>query len=500
MTTALIDRPDPIWRLVLTLAWPVLAQQLLIFFVGLSDQFLAGWFPQVPMEQQVQAVGQQLLAVGALGHESFAGGVSAAWSAEAPFQVSRQIMARQVAYQAAQTTANYLAWFISSYAVMVSVGGTALVSRCVGAGEREDANRAANQAVVLGVFVGLIGTVIGLLGLNTIIGWLQLRGDSAQYAADYLRPLLFLLVFQLVEQAGIASLVGAGDTRTGLLVLGGVALLNLPLAWGFYHGIGPLSGLGFAGISWGTAVSHALGCLAVLAILARGRAGLRLERRWLYPDPGWQKRLLRVGMPAGFDSLSVATGHLWFLGIVNQLGDEASTAHGIALRWESMAYLSGGAFGVAAMTLVGQYLGARRPEQAAHSVWTAFTWGCGVMCAMAAIFFVFAPEMFYLFCPRPEQRPVIDEGVPVLRLVAFAMPALASCMIFTSALRGAGDTRVPVLITWIGFLGVRIPLAYWLTGLYGLYGAWLAMCADLVVRGGFLLYRFASGRWKTIRV
>ena len=96
-----------------------------------------------------------------------------------------------------------------------------------------------------------------------------------------------------------------------------------------------------------------------------------------------------------------------------------------------------------------------------------------------------------------RQQAVIDAGVPVLRLVAFAMPALASTIIFTAALRGAGDTRVPVLFTWVGFLGVRIPLAYLLTrpelGL-GLLGAWLAMFADLWVRGVFFLVRFASLR------
>jgi len=136
------------------------------------------------------------------------------------------------------------------------------------------------------------------------------------------------------------------------------------------------------------------------------------------------------------------------------------------------------------------------------------------MCAMGAIFFTLAPQMFQLFCPDPGQRPVIEAGVPVLRLVAFAMPPLACCMVFTYALRGAGDTRVPLLFTWVGFLGVRIPLAYWLTsdrfdwgvlgGLDGgsgrLFGAWLAMFADLFVRGGFFLYRFASGRWQTMRV
>src|SRR5262249_48830116 len=110
--------------------------------------------------------------------------------------------------------------------------------------------------------------------------------------------------------------------------------------------------------------------------------------------------------------------------------------------------------------------------------------------------------------------PIVEAGVPVLRLVAFAMPALASCLVLTWALRGAGDTRVPELFTWLGFFGVRIPLAYWLTrdaidlGPLGtwpgldlkLFGAWLALCIDVQVRGLFLLARFAGGRWMRMRV
>jgi Na+-driven multidrug efflux pump len=205
---------------------------------------------------------------------------------------------------------------------------------------------------------------------------------------------------------------------------------------------------------------------------------------------------------------------LCFVGIVNGLGDAASGAHGIALRWEALGYLSGAAFGTAAMALVGQNLGAARPAQAAHSGWTAFALGGTVMSLMGAVFFVMAPGMFRLFCPDPGQQPIIDAGVPVLQLIAFAMPPLASCIIFTSALRGAGDTRVPVLFTWIGFFIVRIPLAYVLTrtridlgGLgswpgwnLGLLGAWLAMFADLLVRGVFFLWRFAGGRWQQARV
>src|SRR5262249_39115272 len=154
---------------------------------------------------------------------------------------------------------------------------------------------------------------------------------------------------------------------------------------------------------------------------------------------------LRVSVPAAVDSLSLSSGHLCFLGIVNRLGDTASTAHGIALGWEALAFLPGSAFGTAAMTLVGQNLGARQPRAAAHSGWVGFGMGCGVMCLMGAIFFTLAPQMFALNCPYPEQRPVVEVGVPVLRLTAFSMPALASIIVFTYALRGAGDTRVPVL-------------------------------------------------------
>jgi putative MATE family efflux protein len=487
---------------VLTLAWPVLAQQFLHLFVGLSDQFLAGYFPQVPIEEQAAAAGLQLSALASLGDPAPAGVLSPLSSA-ALVQASWEIMSRQVAYQSAQTTANYLAWFISSYMVLISVGSTALVSRFIGAGDRRRAIRVTNQSIVVAAVLGGLGSIVGLLCLKPLIFLLQLRGHAAEYAADYLTPMVMLLAFQVVEQAGIACLVGAGDTRTGLWVLGGVAIVNLPLSWALYHGLGPVPAFGFAGIALGTGLSHALGCLAVLLRLAAGHAGLRLSPGELYPDLDLIRRLLRISIPAGVDSLSVALSQLWFLSIINQLGDVAATAHGIALRWEGLAYLSGGAFGTAAMALVGQNLGAGLPERAAHSGRVAFAIGCTVMCVMAAVFFILAPYMFLIFCPRPEQARVIGEGVGVLRLVAFAMPALASCIIFTAALRGAGDTAIPVLFTWIGFLLVRIPLAYLLTssttGL-GLFGAWLAMFADLMVRGCFCWYRFVGGRWQSIRV
>jgi putative MATE family efflux protein len=461
----------PVWRQVLALALPALGQQYLHLIVQWSDQFLADRF-QLPDPEQRRA------------------------------------------YLAALTTAGYLYWFVSSYTVLVSVGSTALVARLVGAGDRTGADRATGQSVLLGITFGTLGSLAGLLGLPSLIAALQLSGDTAVYCVDFLTPLAALLAFQITESACAACLAGAGDTRTGLKVLGGVAILNVPLAWLLCFGVGPVPGMGFVGIALGTGLSHLTGCIILLVLLARGRSGLKLRLANLAPDRSLMYRLLRVSVPAGVDSLSVAACQLWFLSLVNRLGDVPAAAHGITLRWEALGFLAGGAFGTAAMTLVGQNLGARDPQRAARCGWTAFVLGCGVMIGMGVLFFTLAGPMFRFFCHEERLQPVIDAGVPVLQLIAFAMPALASAIVFTAALRGAGDTRVPVLFSWLGFLGVRIPLAYLLTrpvvnlGLLGvipgydlgLFGAWVAMCADIWVRGVVFALRFAGGRWKKIEV
>jgi putative MATE family efflux protein len=495
------------------LAVPVLIQQFLILFVGLSDRLLAGRLQPMPRQEQAEAVGHRLLGLGQIAGGLASGQWVQSLAAEASWEAARQIAARHIAYQAAQTMAIYLTWLVGSYTVLVSTGSTALVARFTGAGDRQGALRVTNQAMLLAVALGGLGTVAGLLGIDGFVHLLQLRGDAAKFAAEYLRPMILLLVFQVVESAGIACLIGAGDTRLGSWVLGGVAVLNLPLAWGLFLGLGPLPEMRFVGISLGTALSHTIGGLVVLAVLIRGRAGLRLNAALLRPDWELLRRLLRISVPAGIDSLALMAGHLWFFSLVNRLGETATSAHGLALGWEALSFLCGNAFGIAAMTLVGQNLGAGRPAKASYCGWVAFALGGGMMCFMGAVFFILAPQMFELFCPHPEQRAIIEAGVPVLRLEAFAEPALASIIIFLYALRGAGDTRVPVLLNCIGLFGVRVPLAYLLTqeslrsGLWGpwpggspLFGAWLAMFADLLVRGGFFLHRFASGRWQRVQV
>ena len=450
------DRPAPpafadpvVWQIA-RLAWPALLQQALLLTVQLTDQYLAG-----------------------------------------PFSDS---------HKAALTTANYIYWFVTSYAVVVTAGATAVVGRLAGARDFDLAGRAAGQALLLAAGFGLAGAVAGLTLMPAFVDLLGLTGAGADIAVAYLRPLAAMLPVYMIEAGGIACLVGAGDTRTGLKVLAAVVVVNGPAAYLLSRGPA-----GFVGIAYGTSLAHAAGCALVLTVLVGGRYGVRLTWAGLRPDPGLVGRLLRVSVPAAADSLSVGVFQFAFLSLVNNLGETAASAHGIAIRLEGIGYLSGAAFATATAAIVGRALGAGRPDIAARGAWTALALGAGVMTVMGACMVAFARPAFEFFNPPPGGSAVVETGVPVLRLVAFAMPGLAGSIILTQALRAAGDTRVPVIFTWVGFLGVRLPLAFYLTRPapgpdLGLFGAWVGMFADINVRGAFYLARFASGRWKTVKV
>ncbi len=447
------------WRHVLKLALPALAQQYLLLFIQHYDQFLAG-----------------------------------------PFDES---------HKAALNTANYIYWLTTCYAVVISAGATALVGRFVGAHDRHMANHTMGQAIFLAAVMGLVATAVAWPILPELLSLLRLKDSAPQIAAEYLSPLVLLVTMQLLETGGIACLIGAGDTRTGLYVLCGVVLVNVPVAYFASRGFGEPN---FVGIAWGTALSHTVGAVAVLTLLVRGRSGLKLTRANLKPDWPLLGRLLRVSIPAAADSLSIAACQLWFLRIVNDLGNDASSAHGIALRWEAFGYQAGGAFGTASMAIISQNLGAKRPDQAARGGWMMFAAACGIMSFMGVVFYLFSVPLCRFY--SPDDEVVAALAVQALTTVAFAMPALAAAIVFTQALRGAGDTRVGVFYSWFGFLGVRIPLAYLLTrrtldlGPFGtvagfemgLFGAWLAMLVDIWVRGLLFLLRFSSGKWKRVRV
>ena len=456
-TPGLEIRGRTVGRQVIWLATPVLIEQFLLYLVGLSDTLLTG----------------------------------------------RYLAERHLA---AVTVGSYLTWFLGSLIIVVSAGASALVARSRGAGRGDDANRIAQQAMGLALIVGTSTLAIGWGLAPAIVEALGLDRSATADAALYIRYVLLATPLLACEAVGVACLRGAGDTRTGMWVMILVNAINVGLSWSLVRGFGPLPALGFAGIAIGTACGEGAGGLLILLVLIRGRSGLRLRPAGLRPSRADLARIVRISGPAAGESLTQVVCQLWFLGLINRLGATATAAHGVAIKCESIAFLTVSAFSVAAGTLVGQYLGAGRPDLAARAARTAWGLGTLVLGGVGFLIYALAGPMLDLFLAGRNAQ-VAEVGLPLLRVVAFAMPALATINVLGGSLRGAGDTRWPWLFVIVGFLAVRLPMTYWATwpvdlgGLgLGLWGAWIAMMADLHARGMLLTARFLQGGWRRVRV
>lgn len=459
-----IDEPG-VYRPLLRLAWPVLGEQALAMAVGFSDTILTGHF-----------LGESHLA-------------------------AVNLMA-------------YMLWLLYGLFSVVAIGTSALVARYVGARRFTMAERFLHQSLVIGLLISVPGAVAALALGPEIVALLKLRGESAAAAVRYWNIIAPTTPCIMVSAIGIASLRGAGAMIYGLCIMTVVNIVNIIVSWACCLGWGPFPRWGWDGIAFGTACGYFVGAVATLAILGSGMIGLHLHWRMLRPSGHLIYRLLRVGIPGGLDSFALILCQLWFVSVVNTLGDRAAAAHGVALRIESLAFLPGTAFQVAAATMAGQYLGAKQPAKATRSVLVACLLGGLVMGSGGVVFFVGAFPLASLILGA-HQRDIAYLAAPLLRTIAMGIPPLALVMILTGALRGAGDTRWPLVFTLIGFLGVRIPAAHWLAlssvpipwlgealpGLgLGVIGAWYAMVTDLYVRAVLTTWRFWHGGWKDVRV
>lgn len=449
----------------LWLALPVLAEQLLTMLVGYTDWWLAGHYLREP------------------------------------------------SYLAAMGLMAYVLWLLPTMFSAVAIGATAMVARFVGAGDTDAAVRVTNQAILVGIVFALIATLVTILAGATFVDAMQLEEDAAEHATIYLWILVPVLPAIMIEQVGIACLRGAGDTVSGFVAKTIVNVINVAVSAALVTGWGPFDQLGWIGLAIGTACGHGVGGMILVCLLLAGRAGLRLRFRLLMPDLSLIGRLLRIGIPGGIDYAVILACHLVYVAIINRVGTAAAAAHGLGVAIESMAYLPATAFQVAAMTMVGQMLGARDPRRAVSSGWVACGVGGGLL-TVAGLLFYFAPATLTTFFTGPND-PTAQTTVPLLRVVAFAMPSLAITMILAGALRGAGDTRWPLAISLVGYLGIRIPgaclLAWedvtvpWTTIVlpgcgWGVLGAWYAMLADTLLRSVLVVARFCHGGWKRIRV
>jgi putative MATE family efflux protein len=418
------------------------------------------------------------------------------------------------AAKAAMSLMAYTMWLIPSLFAAISIGATAMVARYVGAQDPQFANRCANQAMLLGLLLSVFITMIAFLYQREFIALMQLPEAARDFANSYLRIMIPVIPLIMIHQVGTASLRGAGDTLSGLIAKIVVNIVNVTLSTGLVTGWGFFPKLGFAGLAIGTATGHAIGGLIILGVLIHGRAGLKLKFRLLQPRGDIISRLLQIGLPGGAEMGLMIICQFTFVRIVFQLGEASAAAHGLAIELEALAYLPGTAFQVAAATMSGQFLGAADPRRAVQSVKVCCAAGGFVMTTAAVILYFFGTHLASWFTGPFDTSTTVTAG-ELLKIVALGIPSLSLVMVISGALRGAGDTRWLLLITFAGFILIRLPLAYVFTRYeslsefapnspidlpMGVYAAWYAMLIDLVIRSFMITARLLHGGWMKIKV
>lgn len=401
----------------------------------------------------------------------------------------------------------YFSWLVSMLFSMVGIGATAVVARHIGERRPRRANLACNQALALSAGLGLIGMGGAMLAAAPLVKLLKLSPAAAPVAVNFIRVDAVGYVPEALLFIGAACLRGAGDTRTPLALIALVQVVNMLTSWLFSRGAGPIAGLGTPGIALGTVVARYVGGVAALTVFLTGRRGLRVVLPLLRPrlDAAW--RILRIGLPAALDGGLMWLGHFSFMAILTrsadrvtgQTGDILYAAHIVGIRIESLSYLPAWAWGLAASTLVGQNLGARQPQRALACAREARTQAVSVLLLSAALFYFGAPAAYRFLQDDPR---VTACGVPALQALAFLQPFVATLIVYLGALRGAGDTLVPMVFTGLGMFLLRVPFAYYggVVLQHGVLGVWYGMFADLVVRATLMTIRVRSGAWMRVRV
>jgi putative MATE family efflux protein len=430
---------------VTVLAWPVVLEQTLFAVVGLTDTYVVGHLSA-----------EALAAVG----------------------LSNQ-------------TINVMAAVFGA----VATGSIAVVARQIGAQQKTAASRTTQQSILTALTIGAALTVAALLFAPQLMMLLGADAVVAAIGAEYLRISALTFVLMPVLFVGNAILRGSGDTRTPMKVMLVVVTLNAGLALYLTRGAPDMGSNGPAAASM---IARGVGGLLVLGALWHGRGGVRLPHEW--PRVHWSviKRVLKIGLPAGLEQLLLQGALVAMTITITSLGTAAYAAHQVGLNIMSLSYLPGWGFAVAATTLVGQYLGAQKPEISRASGYISFKLAFVIMIIGGVLLFTFAEPLMRAFVP--EDEAVIAYGVNVIHIAALIQPLMAASFVFSGSLRGAGDTRTTLLITVSSIWITRVPLAYVLTRAFDLNGAWLAISSDFGVRAFFFWLRFRSGKWQKIKV
>jgi len=387
------------------------------------------------------------------------------------------------------------------FAVMSSVttGTVALVARELGGGRRREADRVLRLSCALGAALGAL--TLGVLPVaDRVIAAFGVEPAVAEPAARYLRVLFAFNVPFAVSLVIASGLRGAGDVRTPLWIGAIVNVANVLLNYGLVFGAFGLPELGLEGSALGTGLALTLGTAIMLLLWWRDALaiprhgwvdGFERERAW---------RILRIGLPTALEQTTWQVGLVLFLRVIAGYGTEPVSAYLIGVRILSFSFVPGIGFSTAASTLVGQYLGAGRPDEAARFGWRSNLGAMVVMGTVGLAIIALARPLAGLFGAAGPLT--VDLTVTFIYVLGAVQPLMAVEFALGGALRGAGDTRFPLVAILTGLFVFRLGGALALQALWtpSVVHIYLCLVSDYAVKALMLAWRFSSGRWREMRI
>ena len=385
--------------------------------------------------------------------------------------------------------------FVFAVMSLLHVGTSALLSRFVGAKRLLRASSALSTLLAFAVGLSLVMAAVWYVAAPRLYVWFGTDNETAALGAKYVAWFVWMMPAVFVRLVFVAALNSAGDTRTPMYVKIASILLNAVGNYLLIFGHGGFPALGVEGAAIATVFVAYAEAATYTWLYVRAKTPYRLVSHF---SAALLRKALRIGWPASVERMLTFGSFMLFTAVIARFGTDALAGYQIGLRIEGLAFMPGIGFTVAAMTLMGQGLGAKDPDRAASDVGVVLRYASGMMFAVSLVMF-FAPH--FLIVPFTNDSEVTAQATLYLRIVALSQIPLAYTFVLAGALRGAGDTKRPLYINLVSLWAVRlIPgfvAAYWTGEIVYVY---VAMIADTYLRGWWLRRVFMRGRWRKVRI
>jgi len=385
--------------------------------------------------------------------------------------------------------------FVFAVLTLLHVGTSALLSRFIGAGKIKRASTGLSTLLRFAFMLSLPVMAAWYYLASNIYVWFGTAPEVVALGADYVQMLTWMLPFVFMKLVFVSALNAAGDTKTPMKVKIGSIILNVILNYLLIFGHFGFPELGVLGAAVGTVIVNMLEFVIYVILYLKHKTPYIPV--WHY-SKSLLARALKVGIPASFERALTFGSLMLFTVIIAQYGTESLAGYQIGLRVEGLAFMPGIGFTIAAMALMGQGLGANKPEQAREDVLLVLKYTAGFMFFLS-FFMIFMPEKIVWFFTDDAQT--IEQASLYLRIVGLSQIPLAFNFVLSGALRGAGDSKKTLKINLTSLWFVRIIPAFALSWYFeNIMWVYFAMISDTFVKAIWLWITFNKGEWQKIKV